>query len=198
MSYGPYGGGGAKRHCKTMSKVNVLELERGFFPISPAPPPSTSTAATSFNTAANSLGGSLRQKRKAFAIGVVGVGSGGGTLNEFSMSDVIVEPVTNVSNFSPQSSTNMTGPTSSATTHPELFEIERIPTVEELIQADPSNSALPTMSLSLSNCSPGSSGNEMGTSSSIATVVLVPSPPPLSNSDCDFVTQQHNLHHEST
>ncbi|CAL8107071.1 unnamed protein product [Orchesella dallaii] len=123
MSYGKYG---AKKHFSKTS----LAIERGFIPISPARgTPTNGNSSYTVSSLRNSE--SIRQKRKAFAI----ASNSSGGLNEFSMSDVMAEPVTNVPNFSPQSTT------ATITTRSELFEIERIPTAEELIEANVSNAA---------------------------------------------------------
>ncbi len=190
MSYGKYG---AKKH---LSKNPLTILERGFVPISPAPP----SRGTISSGASDILGGSLtsrrgdggvgsttchasmtptsslRQKRKAFAVesSSSNSGCGSGGLNEFSMSDVMVEPVTNVPNFSPQST--------STTTRGELFEIESIPTAEELIEADRTNTT--------SNNNITSTVSTSSSGGSINTVVIPPPPFPMVP---DFVT-----HHEST
>lgn len=194
MNYVKYG---AKKH---LSKSSLPVLERSFVPISPAPPSSSygmalvSSACSNINAGMGGMvalrgssgatpclasmnpTGSLRQQRKAFAVAASSSSSiAVGALNEFSMSDLMVEPITNASNFSPQSTTT--------TTCGELFEIERIPTAEELIEADGTN----TMANNIATTASPSSSSNCG---SISTIVIPPPPLPLAS---DFVT-----HHEST
>lgn len=188
MNYGKYG------TTKHLSKTSHSVLERGFVPISPAPP-STGTGGSfsgsivrtgSIRCGSGSAGvvcptnvtrtDSLREKRKAFAVASSSSASnsGGcsGGLNEFSMSDIMAEPVTNAPNFSPQS-------TAASTTHCELFEIERIPTAEELIEAEEQSNMILNSLVATSSCS-NSNGD------SLSTVVIPPPPLPMLS---DFVTE---------
>lgn len=171
MSYGGKFGGGARKHFNGSS-----HQEHTFIPISPAPS-ATNALRTTQACAPAQAGSTSSMKRKAFAGGSLtsstNTGSSGsssttatttrlpGALNEFSMSDVVMVPElkTNCANFSPQSSTTIME-------HPDYFQIERIPTVEELIEAEAAAG-------NLVNCG----SNASSTNVSITTVIVPPPPP---------------------